>query len=75
MWYSIIDYRFCSNFTKFYASVHYLFSYLIKDSTLYLIALIIFSCMQQILINSLFILLLQIFSNFPCYGFLDTLII
>ena len=31
-----------------------------------------FSCMQQILINSLFIfILLQIFSNFPCYGFLE----
>ena len=35
-----------------------------------------FNCIQQILINSLFIfLLLQIFSNFPCYGFLDTFII
>ena len=36
------------------------------------IALSSFSRMQQILINSLFIfILLQIFSNFPCYGFLD----
>ena len=26
---SITNYRFCSNFTKFYASVHYLFLYLI----------------------------------------------
>ena len=31
------------------------------------------SCMQQTLVNSLFIfILLQIYSNFPCYGFLDT---
>ena len=29
--------------------------------------------MQQVLINCLFIFnLLQIFSNFPCHGFLDT---
>ena len=63
----------CSDFTKFYGSVHYLFSYLIQDSTLYLVAMSSFSCMQQILVNSLFIfILLQIFSNFPCYGFLDT---
>ena len=34
------------------------------------------SSMQQILINSLLIfILLQIFSDFPCYGFLDTVII
>ena len=53
--------------------VHYLFSYLIQDSTLYLVALSSFSYMQQILINYLSIfILLQIFSNFPCYGFLDT---
>ena len=32
-----------------------------------------FSCMQQILVNYLFIfILLQIFSNFTRYGFLDT---
>ena len=52
------------------------FHSLIQDSTLYSTALSSFSCMQQILVNSLFIfMLLQIFSNFPCYGFLDTLII
>ena len=40
------------------------------------VALSSFSCMQQILINSLFnFILLQIFSNFPCYGFLHTPII
>ena len=40
---------------------------------LYLIALISFTCMQQIRANSSFIfILLQIYSNFPCYGFLDT---
>ena len=56
-------------FSKFYASVHYLFPSLIQDSTLYLIALSSFRCMQQILLNSLFIfILLHIFSNFPCYG-------
>ena len=39
----------------------------------YLVALSNISCRQQILINSLFIfILLQILSNFPCYGFLDT---
>ena len=58
-----LKYRFCSNFTKFYASVPLFFSYLIQDSTLYLTALSSFSCMQQILVNSLFIfILLQIFS-------------
>ena len=67
--------RFCSNFTKFCVSVH-LVSYLIQDSTLYLVTLSSFSCMQQILVNSLFIFILfQIFSNFPCYGFLDTSLI
>ena len=61
---------------RFYASIHDLFSYLIQKSTLYLTVLSSFSCMQQILVNSLFIfILLQIFSNFPCYGFLDTSII
>ena len=61
---------------KFYASVHYLFSYLFQDSTLHLIAWSSFSCTQHILVNSLFIfILLQIFSNFPCYGFLDIPII
>ena len=70
-----LKYRFCSDFTKFYASVHYLYSYFIQDSTLCLVALSSFGCMQQILINSLLIfILLQIFSNFSCY-FLDTLII
>ena len=40
------------------------------------VALSSFSCLQQILVNSLFIIiLLQIFSNFPLYGFLDTDII
>ena len=40
----------------------------------YLIALSNFSCMQQIPVNSgLVFILLQIFSNFSCYGFLDTL--
>ena len=35
-----------------------------------------FSCMQQILVQSFFIfILLQIFSNFPCYSFLGTPII
>ena len=39
---------------------------------LYLVALRNFSCMRQILVNSFFIfILLQIFSNFSCYGFLD----
>ena len=38
--------------------VSYLFSYLIQDSTLYLAALSSFSCMQQILVNSLFIFIL-----------------
>ena len=67
----LIKVRFCSNFTKFYASIHYLFLYLIQDSTSYLVALSSFSYMQQILVNSLFIFfLLQIFSNFPCYSFL-----
>ena len=71
-----LKYKFCSNFTKFYTNTHYLFSHLIQDSTLYLNALSSFSCMQQILINSLFIFtLLQIVSNFPCSGFLDTPII
>ena len=61
---------------NFYAIVHYLFSCLIQDSTLYNVALHSFSCRQQILIRSLFIfILLQIFSIFPCYGFLDTAII
>ena len=42
----------------------------------YLIALSNFSCMQEILVNSgLIFILLQIFSNFSCYGFLDTLTI
>ena len=42
----------------------------------YLIALSYFSCMQQIPVNSgLIFILLQIFSNFSFYGFLDTLII
>ena len=68
--------RFCSNFTKYYASVHNLFSYLIQNPTLYLVSLNSFSCMQQISVNPLFIfILLQIFSNFPYYGFLDTTII
>ena len=63
---------FCSNLTKFYANAHYLLSYLIQDSILHLIALNSFSWMQQILANSLFIfILVQTFSNFPCYGFLD----
>ena len=42
--------RFCPNFTEFYISAHYLFSYFIQDPTLYLAALSSFSCMQQILI-------------------------
>ena len=29
IWYSVINYSFYPNFTKFYARVHYLFSYLI----------------------------------------------
>ena len=63
-------------FHKLYANIHYLLSYLIQDSTLHLVALSSFICMQQILINSLFIfILLQIFSNFPCYGLLDPPII
>ena len=53
-----------------------MFSYLIQASILYLVALSSISCMQQVLINSFFIfILLQIFSNFPCYGILDTPII
>ena len=44
----ITKYRFSSNFTKFYASVHYVFSYFLQDSAWYLIALIGFTCMQQI---------------------------
>ena len=61
----LLKYKFCSNFTKFYASIHYSLSYFIQDSTLYLSALSSFSSMQQILINSLFIfILLQIVSNF-----------
>ena len=62
MWCSIINYRLCLNFIKFYASVHYLFSYLIQDSALHLIVLISFSFRQQILTTSLFILIvLQIY--------------
>ena len=38
---------------------------------LYLVALNNISCMPQILINSIFIfILLKVFSNFSCYGFL-----
>ena len=49
--------------------------YLIQESTLYLVALSSFRCMQQILTNSLFIfILLQLFSNFVM-AFLDTRII
>ena len=56
-------------FTKLYATAHYLFSYLIQGSTLYLTALSSFSYMQQILVKSVFIFIpLQIFPNFPCYG-------
>ena len=56
--------------------VSIIFSCLIQDSTLYLVALSSFSYMQQILINPLFIcILLQIFSNMPCYSSLDTPII
>ena len=41
--------------------------------TLYSVALSNFSNMQQILVNSLLIFIpFQIFSSFPCYGFLDT---
>ena len=48
----------------------------IQDSRWYVFALNSFSYMQYILVNSLFIfILLQIFSNFPCYGILDTPII
>ena len=69
-------YIFCPNFTKCHANVHNLFSYLIQDSISYLVALSSISCMQQVLINSFFIfILLQIFSNFPCCGILDTPII
>ena len=39
---------------KTYANVHYFFAYLIQDSTLYLLMLNSFICMQQILINSPF---------------------
>ena len=61
---------------NFYAIVHCLFSCLIQDSTLYIVALDSFSRRQQILLRSLFIfILLQIFSIFPCYGYLDTAII
>ena len=59
--------RTLSQISPNYMQVHYLFLYLIQDSTLYLTALSSFSFMQQILANSLFIfILLQIFSNFPC---------
>lgn len=41
-------------------------------NSLYLVALSNISCMQQILINSLFtFILLKAFSNFPYYGFSD----
>ena len=49
----LLKYRLYSNFTKFYASGHFSFSYPSQDSTLYLLALSSFSCMQQILVNSL----------------------
>ena len=53
--------------------VSVMFSNLIQDSTLYLVALNSFSYMLQILINLLFIfILLQIFCIFAYYGFLDT---
>ena len=52
--------------------VSVMFSNLIQDSTLYLVALNSFSYMLQILINLLFIfILLQIFCIFAYYGFLD----
>ena len=77
IWYSIINWS-----TDFVQISHnfvlspLLFSYIIQDTTLYLVTLSRFSCIQQILVNSLFIfILLQIFSDFPCYGFLDTSII
>ena len=57
----------CFEYTSFKTWI-----YLIQDSTLYLIELSSFSYMQQTLVNSLFIFIpLQIFSNFPFYGFLD----
>ena len=53
MWSSIN--RFCSNLTKFlYVSIPYLFSYLIQDPSLCLIAVNSSSCMQQILVNSFY---------------------
>lgn len=43
---------------------------------MYLVALRSFSCMQQIPVNSLFtFILLQVFSNSLCYGFIDIPII
>ena len=43
---------------------------------MYLVALRSFSCMQEIPVNSLFtFILLQVFSNSLCYGFIDTPII
>ena len=66
-------YRLSQNFTDFHAVTGILFSDLIQDYTLYLVTLSSFSCLQKFLINTLFIfILLQIFSNFPCYSFLDT---
>ena len=51
----------------------HLFSYLIQDSILYLVALSSFSSIQQILVNSvLLFIMVQKFSSFPCFIFLDS---
>ena len=46
-----LKYKFGLNFTKIFASVNYVFLYLFQDSTLYVIALRSFNCLQQILVN------------------------
>ena len=62
-----LKYRFCSNFIKFYASVP-LFVF-IPYSRLH----IVFSGIEQLQLHATnydkFSFLLQIFLNFPCYGF------
>ena len=65
----VLKYRFCSNFIKFYASDHYLFSYLIQDSTLYLIE------QRQLHATNSGRFSFRFYFNFPCCGILDTPVI
>lgn len=69
--YSIINYRFCSNFKRISCQYPLFVLALVQDSTLHLVAL---SCMQQILVPSFFIMF-YIFTFSLLVPPLDTLII